>query len=161
MPAQQIRGGLTRASARIADGKQIADLGQAQPQPLRAADEQQTVYIGPSVAAMLTFGPLRDRQQAFALVVPDRVGSHPGPGRQLPDRQLSGDLIDAHDPNAKPWTVLQVQAPTSAPSGAIVSACAPHGVPGDERRFRDDRERAAGSGGLGPDLSPRARISAR
>jgi hypothetical protein len=36
---------------------------------------------------MLASGPLRDRQQPFPLVIPDRVRSHPGPGSQLPDGQ--------------------------------------------------------------------------
>lgn len=40
----------------------------------------------------------------------------------------------------------------SAPSGAIVSAYLAHGVPGDERRFRGDRERDDVFGGLRPDL---------
>ena len=61
MPQQQARGGLTRADAGIAYGEQVPVLCQPQPQPLRAADEQQPVHVSPPVPAMLTFGPLRDR----------------------------------------------------------------------------------------------------
>ena len=93
---QQAFGGLARARSGVADGEQLADLGQPQPEPLRAADEQQPVHVGLPVPAMLAFGPLRDRQQAFPLVVPDRVGPHSGPGSQLPDCQLAGDLVDPH-----------------------------------------------------------------
>ena len=43
---------------------------------------------------------------------------------------------------------------------ATVSAYLAHGVRGDERRFRGDRDRDGVVGGLGPDLRVRARTSA-
>jgi hypothetical protein len=60
---------------------------------------------------MFAVGALRGRQQAFPLVVPDRVGSHCGPGSELPDRQRLDALAGVHDGHGKPWTELQVQAP--------------------------------------------------
>jgi len=41
---------------------QLADLGEPQPEPLRAADEQQAVHVGWPVPAVLSPGPLRDRR---------------------------------------------------------------------------------------------------
>jgi hypothetical protein len=123
-PPQQACSGLARAHAGIADGEQLADLRQPQPEPLRAADEQQPVHISPPVPAMFAFSPLRDRQQAFPFVVPDRVGSHSDARSQLPDRQRSDNLIDPHATNAKPWTALQVQGPVS---GRSVPAACPTG----------------------------------
>ena len=64
---------------------------------------------GRTVPAVFALGAPRGRQQAFPLVVPDRVGAHGGPGCELPDRQRLGDLAGVHDGNGKPWTALQVQ----------------------------------------------------
>jgi hypothetical protein len=98
----RLSAGFAWARSGVADGEQPADLGQPQPEPLRAADEQQPVHVGRPVPAVLSSGPVRDRQQPFAFVVPDRVGPHSGPGSQLPDGQLAGDLVDPHALNAKP-----------------------------------------------------------
>jgi hypothetical protein len=58
--AQQAFGGLARARSGVADVEQLADLGQAQPEPLRAAEEQQPVHVARPIPAMLAFGPQRD-----------------------------------------------------------------------------------------------------
>jgi hypothetical protein len=52
----------------VADGEQLADPGHRQPEPFRAADEQQPVHVGRPVPALFSSGPLRDRQQAFSFV---------------------------------------------------------------------------------------------
>ena len=54
-----IRAGPARAYSGVADGEQLANLRQPKPEPPRAADEQQPVYIGLPVPAVLTFGPVR------------------------------------------------------------------------------------------------------
>ena len=89
---QQGFGGLACAGAGVADGEQLADLGQPQPEPLGAADEQQPVQVGLTPPAVVAVGAPRGRQQALPFVVLDRVGAHGGPGGELPDRQRLGDL---------------------------------------------------------------------
>ena len=57
--AQQGFGGLAGAGAGVADGEQLADLGQPQPEPLGAADEQQPVQVGGPVPAVVAVGAPR------------------------------------------------------------------------------------------------------
>lgn len=90
VPAQEHLRGLARAHARVADREQVADLGQAQPEPLRAPDEQQPVQVGGPVAAVIAVGAARPREQTGAFVVPDRIRPHPGAGGDLPDGQRTG-----------------------------------------------------------------------
>jgi DNA-binding NarL/FixJ family response regulator len=73
--------------------------------------------------------------------------------RPAPQHRLDVNLARSTGP-ANPVSYL------SAPSGAIVSAYLAHGVQGDERRFRGDRDRDDVVGGLRPDLRQRARTSA-
>jgi len=62
---QQDFDGLARAGAGVADGEQIADPGQPQPEPLGVADEQQPVQGGRPVPAAVTVGAPRAGSRPF------------------------------------------------------------------------------------------------
>ena len=102
MLAEQRLRRAARAGPGIPDREQLADLGEAQPEPLRAPDEQQPVQVGGAVPAVIPVGPVRLRQQAGPLVVADRVRAHPGASGQLPNGQRPGGLIDCHTPTLAP-----------------------------------------------------------
>src|SRR5215831_16667762 len=96
--AEQLLRGATRARSGVPDREQVSDLGEAQPEPLCAPDEQQPVQVGGAVPAVIPLGPVRRRQQADPLVIADRVRAYPGASRKLPDGQRPGGLIDRHTP---------------------------------------------------------------
>ena len=120
--AQQGFGGLAGAGAGVADGEQLADLGQPQPEAaLGAADEQQPVQVGrkPVPAVVAAGAP---REQAAGL--PARsTGSCPvrTAARAASCPTVSGSVTCVKLSRAatvKPWTALQVQAPPGIFAGS-------------------------------------------
>jgi hypothetical protein len=144
VPAQQRLRRAARAGAGVADRQQLPDFRQPQPEPLRTADEQQPVHSGRVIPAVITPGPGRCGQQSGPLVVPDGVGTDPGPRCQLSHRQRPGDLIDAHVPtlNPGPYSKFKPQPATIADEVLPVYRLprrAPrslHGAPASRRKRR-------------------------
>ena len=100
-----------RRPTALADHENVLDLGQGQAQPGSLPDEPQHVGRIVAIDAVAVLRAPRRWQDALPLVEADRLGRHPGPARQLADRESAIHVAD----QPKPFPLGEGQAARISP----------------------------------------------
>lgn len=80
-------GGLARVGRMVGKAQQLADRVKREAELAGMPDERQTVGMRRIVAALIALRAIRNRQQSYLLVIPNRLDLASRPLRKVPDRK--------------------------------------------------------------------------